>query len=202
MPQAAAKKMAAKPKDSLAAARAAGAEEPAVEVTALPDQRSPSESEGAATMTSRASGSGDTAETYSVAACTKMLNWLRYRASSANKRGELQEEAAQALQTYQNLDRDRKRKFVQKWEEAGKGKARSLTFALKYTKRQTDVTAAEEGVDEDGFMGKKIQQQHRHKHRHQHRHQRRGNISSISKLFNRSRAPSGGGPQQHLLHCI
>jgi hypothetical protein len=152
MPRAAAKKAAAKPTDSLAAALAAGAEEPAVGVTALPDQRSPSESE---TMTSRASGSGDTAETYSVAACTKMLNWLRYRASSANKRGELQEEAAQALQTYQNLDRDRKRKFVQEWEEAGKGKARSLTFALKYTKRQTDVTAAEEGVDEDGSMGKK-----------------------------------------------
>jgi hypothetical protein len=155
MPRVVAKKAAAKSKDSLAAALAAGAKEPAVDVKAVPDQRSISDSEGVATPTTNASSSADTASAYSTAACMKMLNWLRHRASDANKRGELQDEAVAALKTYHELDRDRERKFVEEWEEAGKGKARSLSFALKYTKRQSDLTASEEGVHEDGSMGKK-----------------------------------------------
>ena len=86
-------------------------------------------------------------------AVSRMLGLLKYRSDPCkNKKGQDMEEAKIGLEVYSTLTSNEKKKFLDEFEQAGRGKRKgSLGFALSYQKTISDTNTKEISSVEDFY---------------------------------------------------
>ena len=86
-------------------------------------------------------------------AVSRMLGLLKYRSDPCkNKKGQDMEEARIGLEVYSTLTSNEKKKFLDEFEQAGRGKRKgSLGFALSYQKTISDTNTKEISSVEDFY---------------------------------------------------